>query len=84
MTMVMTLAMIDSARDRQQYFADSLYKAMKGLGTKNETLQRIVISRCEIDMQQIKQKFQDKYAKSLPEMIKVCCFCFSYIYLQVG
>ncbi len=71
------LAIVAAVRDRQQYFADNLYKAMKGLGTKDQTLLRIVVSRAEIDMVQIKQKFQNAYNKSLAEFIKVH---FKYLY----
>jgi hypothetical protein len=68
------LAIIAAVRDRQQYFADNLNKTMKGLGTKDQTLLRIIVSRAEIDMVQIKLKFQQAYNKSLGEFIKVCFF----------
>ena len=36
------------SRDRAEYFADKLYNAMSGLGTDDETLQRIIITHCEV------------------------------------
>ena len=44
---------------------------MKGLGTKESTLVRIIVSRCEIDMVQIKQKFAVIAKSSLAEYLKV-------------
>ena len=37
-----------SARNRPEYFADKLYKSMKGAGTNDSTLIRIVVSRSEV------------------------------------
>ena len=42
---------------------------MKGLGTHDETLIRVIVTRAEIDMQLIKAEFHRKYKKSLEDMI---------------
>ena len=44
---------------------------MKGLGTDDDTLVRIVASRCEVDMVQIKEEFQKEYKQSLGMFIAV-------------
>lgn len=44
---------------------------MKGIGTDEDTLTRVMVSRCEIDMEQIKRAFKDKYGKTLYSFIKV-------------
>ncbi|KAM6357398.1 annexin A6 isoform 2-T2 [Alca torda] len=57
-------------RSTAEYFAERLYKAMKGLGTRDNTLIRIMVSRSEIDMLDIREVFRTKYEKSLYNMIK--------------
>jgi len=64
------LAIVKSVRDRPAFYAEKLYKSMKGLGTDEHTLTRVMVSRSEIDMVQIKQSFQSHYGKSLASFIK--------------
>lgn len=44
---------------------------LKGLGTDDATLIRIVVTHCEVDMAIIKQEFQKIYSKTLADFIKV-------------
>ena len=52
-------------------FAKVLYKSMKGLGTDDESLLRVIISRCACDMVQIKEAFQRDYKQTLGQFIAV-------------
>lgn len=67
------LAIIKSVKDVHTFFAECLYKSMKGVGTNDSTLIRVVVSRCEIDMVQIKDAFERVYNKELGKFIKGDC-----------
>ena len=41
-----------------------------GLGTNNEDLIRIIVSRCEIDLNQIKKEYLRLYGKTLYDAVK--------------
>lgn len=45
--------------------------SLQGLGTRDNTLIRIMVSRSELDMLDIREIFRTKYEKSLYSMIKV-------------
>uniref|UniRef100_A0A4X1T2W6 Annexin n=1 Tax=Sus scrofa TaxID=9823 RepID=A0A4X1T2W6_PIG len=64
------LTLVRSARDLQGYFADRLYKSMKGAGTDEETLIDIIVTRAEVDLPAIKAKFQENYQTSLSDMVR--------------
>uniref|UniRef100_A0A8C8F8Q5 Annexin n=1 Tax=Oncorhynchus tshawytscha TaxID=74940 RepID=A0A8C8F8Q5_ONCTS len=64
------LAVVQCIRSVPMYFAKRLYKSMKGLGTQDNTLIRIMICRSEIDMLDIRECFRMSYEKSLYNMIK--------------
>ncbi|KAH7438897.1 hypothetical protein KP509_04G035800 [Ceratopteris richardii] len=57
------------AKNPVNYFVKALYKSMKGLGTDDPTLIRIIVMRAEIDMEEIKRSFYLKYSSSLQSMI---------------
>ena len=53
-----------------EYFAKLVNDAVKGLGTKDTTLIRIMITRDEVDMPQIKQFYKALFNKDMVEDIK--------------
>ena len=64
------IAIIYAIISPSEYFAKSIYKAVKGLGTDDSTLIRIIVSRSEIDIKRIKQFYKLNYKKDMIEDIK--------------
>jgi hypothetical protein len=53
-----------------EYFATRVHDAVKGLGTKDHLLIRVIVSRSEIDIPQIKQYYKQLFGKDMYEDIK--------------
>uniref|UniRef100_A0A3Q2DIW6 Annexin n=1 Tax=Cyprinodon variegatus TaxID=28743 RepID=A0A3Q2DIW6_CYPVA len=64
------LAIVKCIRNKPAFFAERLYKSMKGLGTTDSVLIRIMVARAEIDMLDIKAQFLKMYGKTLHSFIK--------------
>lgn len=64
------LAVVKSIRSIPAYLAETLYYAMKGAGTDDHTLIRVMVSRSEIDLFNIRKEFRKNFATSLYSMIK--------------
>ncbi|XP_054635578.1 annexin A5b [Dunckerocampus dactyliophorus] len=64
------LAVVKCARSVPAYFAETLYYAMKGAGTDDNTLIRVMATRSEVDMLDIRAEFRRMFACSLHSMIK--------------
>uniref|UniRef100_A0A669B4E4 Annexin n=1 Tax=Oreochromis niloticus TaxID=8128 RepID=A0A669B4E4_ORENI len=64
------LAIVKCIRNKPAFFAERLYKSMKGLGTTDTVLIRIMVARAEIDMLDIKAQFLKMYGKTLHSFIK--------------
>ncbi|XP_041839470.1 annexin A5b isoform X1 [Melanotaenia boesemani] len=64
------LAVVKCAKSVPAYFAETLYHAMKGAGTDDNTLIRVMVTRCEVDMLDIRAEFRKLFACSLHSMIK--------------
>jgi len=63
------LAVVRSIKNRSAFFAASLQRSMKGMGTSDDELIRILVSRSEIDLNQIKDKFETDYKGDLGSWI---------------
>lgn len=64
------LAIVKNVRSVPGYFAETLHKAMKGAGTDDETLIRVMVSRSEVDMLDIRKEYRKNYGRSLLQAIK--------------
>uniref|UniRef100_A0A8C5XQK7 Annexin n=1 Tax=Microcebus murinus TaxID=30608 RepID=A0A8C5XQK7_MICMU len=64
------LAVVKSIRSIPAYLAETLYYAMKGAGTDDHTLIRVMVSRSEVDLFNIRKEFRKNFATSLYSMIK--------------
>ncbi|XP_005727052.1 annexin A5b isoform X1 [Pundamilia nyererei] len=64
------LAVVKCARSVPAYFAETLYYAMKGAGTDDNTLIRVMVTRSEVDLLDIRAQFRRLFACSLHSMIK--------------
>ena len=58
-------------RNKSAQFAKRIYESMKGLGTDDDTLIRVSVSRCEVDMVQIAQEFKQRYDDDLAHYVAV-------------
>ncbi|XP_011538400.1 annexin A8 isoform X2 [Homo sapiens] len=63
------LLRVKCTQNLHSYFAERLYYAMKGAGTRDGTLIRNIVSRSEIDLNLIKCHFKKMYGKTLSSMI---------------
>ncbi|XP_034044308.1 annexin A5b [Thalassophryne amazonica] len=64
------LAVVKCARSVPAYFAETLYYSMKGAGTDDNTLIRVMVSRSEVDLLDIRREFRRLFPTSLHSMIK--------------
>lgn len=62
---------VECAQNRAAYFAKVLYKSMKGLGTDDSTLIRVVVSRSDVDLGSIKQEYMRLYGRTLQQDVTV-------------
>jgi len=67
------LALVKTAANRPQYFAERLNTAMEGCGTDDSVLINIIVGRCEIDLANIKYEYERLYGKTLLSSITSEC-----------
>ncbi|KAK7100208.1 annexin B9-like [Littorina saxatilis] len=67
------LAIVESVKCKPRYFARRLHNCMAGFGTSDSDLIRVIVSRSEIDMEEIKQAYEEMYEKPLTEAVESEC-----------
>jgi len=55
------VTIVEYSKDPASYYSKKLKAAMKGLGTDDQTLIRIMIARAEVDLQLIRDVFGDRF-----------------------
>ena len=56
---------VEGMTDLPAYYANRLRNAVQGAGTNDSRLVRIIVSRCEVDMPQIKMAYQRLFGRDL-------------------
>uniref|UniRef100_A0A669FBI8 Annexin n=1 Tax=Oreochromis niloticus TaxID=8128 RepID=A0A669FBI8_ORENI len=67
------ITLVRCAKNPQLYFARRLNAAMKGLGTDEDTLIRIIVGRSEIDLDTVKDMYLEKYDVTLKDALDSEC-----------
>jgi hypothetical protein len=62
---------VEIVHNRPAFFAHRLEVAMKGLGTNDSALIRIIVDRSEIDLVNIKSEYERIYCKTLLSSVQV-------------
>ncbi|VDK48058.1 unnamed protein product [Anisakis simplex] len=72
-SMEVLLALAQCAQNKAVYFANLLYHSMKGVGTRDRDLIRLIVTRSEIDLAVIRKEFERLYKKPLIRWIEGEC-----------
>lgn len=83
------IAILECTTNKAEFFAKRLHKSMAGIGTNDNQLIRVIVTRCEIDLNDIKVAFERLYGKSLRSWIKVNIilkfdFIVSFFWIQLA
>lgn len=65
------MAIVKCVTNKSEFFASQLKRSMAGLGTNDRRLIRLMVTRCEIDLEDVKEIFLRKYNESLRSYVKV-------------
>ncbi|KAL5015707.1 hypothetical protein ScPMuIL_005296 [Solemya velum] len=64
------LSVVTFVTDPLSYFATCFHETLDGPGTDDERLIQLVVSHCEVDLQNVKEVYEKKYHKSLVRAIE--------------
>jgi len=57
------LTIVQYIQDPITYYSEMMYNSMKGLGTNDQRLIRAIVSRCEIDLKTVKERYNKLHGK---------------------
>ncbi|KAF3688814.1 Annexin A2 Annexin II Annexin-2 [Channa argus] len=63
------LVLVQCFENKQLFFAKRLNEAMKSKGAKEKIVTRIIVSRCEVDLQKICSEYKANFGQSLQKTI---------------
>lgn len=69
------MAILETVNNKHSFFAERLKRSMAGMGTNDAQLIRIIVTRSEVDLMDIKTSFEVMFGKSLKSWIKVSGVC---------
>ncbi|XP_074031468.1 annexin B9-like isoform X2 [Leptinotarsa decemlineata] len=64
------LAIIRAIKNQPAYFAKQIHNSISGMGTEDKNLIRLIVTRSEIDMGDIKRAYESKYGETLREALR--------------
>jgi len=64
------LAIVETTKNTPRFFAKQIRKCCEGWGTSDNHLIRIIVSRAEVDMIQIKYEYEQLYEKTLEDELR--------------
>jgi len=67
------MAIVELVKDHWGYYAKKLHGAMRGVGTDEDALTRHIVGRSEIDLGNIKDRYEELYGNSLWQDISDEC-----------
>ena len=62
---------VQYSKDKASYFSNRFFLALDGFGTDDRDLMRLVVSRCETDLGNIKPAYETLYGETLINAVKV-------------
>lgn len=71
------IAILQCTTNKAEFFAERLHKSMAGIGTNDRQLIRVIVTRCEVDLNDIKAAYERLFSKSLRSWIKVRLYLFN-------